>query len=176
MHRKPSIQTPFETGLGSSIFRCTWAQESSLERFLPNSNKNWRADYAGWCDKIQGESYPTQNGFMRIIRREPIGVCAGIFAFNGSIVQLSMKCAACLATGNTAIVKGFREDTSSRSILRKAYQRGWLPSWCVPSPCRCGRDRRAVGIPWTSTRFPSRAVLALARRSHRRPQQATSRR
>lgn len=84
-------------------------------------------DYAGWCDKIEGESYPTENGFMRIVRREPIGVCAGILAFNGPLVQLSMKCAPCLATGNTAIIKGSEKTPLAVLFLGKLFNEAGFP-------------------------------------------------
>lgn len=32
---------------------------------------------AGWTDKFAGESYPQEDGFMKIVRNEPLGVTAG---------------------------------------------------------------------------------------------------
>ena len=32
---------------------------------------------AGWTDKFAGESFPQEDGFMKIVRNEPLGVCAG---------------------------------------------------------------------------------------------------
>jgi aldehyde dehydrogenase (NAD+) len=34
--------------------------------------------FAGWCDKFAGESYPQEDGFLKIVRNEPLGVTAGI--------------------------------------------------------------------------------------------------
>lgn len=62
--------------------------------------------YAGLCDKIHGETaYPTSAGKYKIIQREPIGVCAGIGAWNVSSVLFAWKAAPALAAGNTFIYK-----------------------------------------------------------------------
>jgi aldehyde dehydrogenase (NAD+) len=37
--------------------------------------------YAGWADKIAGESYKEEGGSYRIVQYEPFGVCAGIAAW-----------------------------------------------------------------------------------------------
>jgi aldehyde dehydrogenase (NAD+) len=37
--------------------------------------------YAGWADKIAGESYKEESGAYRIVQYEPLGVCAGIAAW-----------------------------------------------------------------------------------------------
>jgi len=37
--------------------------------------------YAGWADKIAGESYRDEDGSYRIVQYEPFGVCAGIAAW-----------------------------------------------------------------------------------------------
>lgn len=39
--------------------------------------------FAGWTDKFAGESYPQEDGFLKITRNEPLGVCAGIIPWNG---------------------------------------------------------------------------------------------
>lgn len=50
--------------------------------------------YAGLADKIHGETaYPSSAGKYKIIQREPIGVCAGIGAWNVSAVLFAWKAA-----------------------------------------------------------------------------------
>jgi len=63
-------------------------------------------DYAGWADKIQGEQIPTDDGAYRIVHYEPIGVSAGIGAWNASLMTFACKVAPALAAGCTAIYKG----------------------------------------------------------------------
>lgn len=37
--------------------------------------------YAGWADKVAGESYREEDGSYKIVQYEPYGVCAGIAAW-----------------------------------------------------------------------------------------------
>jgi aldehyde dehydrogenase (NAD+) len=41
--------------------------------------------YAGWADKIRGDSFPGDDGFLKIVQQVPLGVCAGVTAWNGSL-------------------------------------------------------------------------------------------
>ncbi|EFX00112.1 aldehyde dehydrogenase [Grosmannia clavigera kw1407] len=61
--------------------------------------------YAGWADKIKGDAYVADDGFYKIVRHEPLGVCAGITAWNGSLHFLSWKSAPALACGNVVLIK-----------------------------------------------------------------------
>ena len=65
--------------------------------------------FAGWCDKIQGATIPISqsrpNHNLAITRREPIGVCGLITPWNYPLMMLSWKMAACLAAGNTVVIK-----------------------------------------------------------------------
>lgn len=42
--------------------------------------------YAGWADKIEGQTYDEDAGFYRLTRLEPFGVCAGIGPWNVTIM------------------------------------------------------------------------------------------
>jgi aldehyde dehydrogenase (NAD+) len=73
--------------------------------FVTGPAATWRY-YAGWADKIAGESYPAENdGSYKIVRYEPLGVCAGIAAWNGTHALAAWKMAAALAAGNTFVFK-----------------------------------------------------------------------
>ena len=53
----------------------------------------WRY-YAGYAGKIAGESFPPdEDGTYKIVQYEPLGVCAGICAWNGSHVLAAWKMA-----------------------------------------------------------------------------------
>lgn len=47
----------------------------------------------------------TRAGFVKLVRHEPLGVCAAINPFNAPVATLILKAAPCLATGNVLIVK-----------------------------------------------------------------------
>lgn len=58
-----------------------------------------------WSDKFAGESYPQEDGFLKIVRNEPLGVTAGIIPWNGPIGNVGLKAGPALATGNCFILK-----------------------------------------------------------------------
>lgn len=64
-----------------------------------------REDYAGWADKIAGESFGEDNGFAKLVRYKPLGVCAGIASWNATFLYIGWKLAPALAAGNTFIFK-----------------------------------------------------------------------
>ncbi|KFW84330.1 Mitochondrial 10-formyltetrahydrofolate dehydrogenase, partial [Manacus vitellinus] len=69
--------------------------------------------FAGWCDKIQASEYgatipinqarPNHN--LTFTKKEPLGVCAIIIPWNYPLMMLAWKSAACLAAGNTLVLK-----------------------------------------------------------------------
>ncbi|KAI9814269.1 MAG: hypothetical protein M1827_003435 [Pycnora praestabilis] len=84
-----SLGSPYEaTGKGESLF--------GAEIF---------EYYAGWVDKYAGESYPAEDGFYKIVRHEPLGVCAGIIPWNSPLASICIKAAPALAMGNCFILK-----------------------------------------------------------------------
>ncbi|CAG7950298.1 unnamed protein product [Penicillium olsonii] len=83
--------------------------------------------YAGWCGKIHGESFPISSGFLNIVQREPLGVCAAITAFNAPIMGMAMKAAPCLATGNTLVLKSSERSPLSTLYLGKLANEAGFP-------------------------------------------------
>ncbi len=61
--------------------------------------------YAGWIDKIYGESVPVEKGFINFTQHEALGVCALIVPWNFPLLLACWKIAPALAMGNTLIVK-----------------------------------------------------------------------
>ncbi|XP_070709739.1 mitochondrial 10-formyltetrahydrofolate dehydrogenase [Pempheris klunzingeri] len=65
--------------------------------------------FAGWCDKIQGKTIPINqarpNRNLTFTKREPLGVCAIVIPWNYPLMMLAWKSAACLAAGNTLVLK-----------------------------------------------------------------------
>ncbi|CAL1526963.1 unnamed protein product [Lymnaea stagnalis] len=65
--------------------------------------------FAGWCDKIHGKTIPISNARpsrnLTFTKREPIGVCAIVVPWNYPLMMLAWKIAACLAAGNTVVLK-----------------------------------------------------------------------
>jgi len=65
--------------------------------------------FAGWCDKIQGKTIPINNARPNFnlcyTKKEPIGVCGIVIPWNYPLMMLAWKMAACLAAGNTVVLK-----------------------------------------------------------------------
>jgi (Z)-2-((N-methylformamido)methylene)-5-hydroxybutyrolactone dehydrogenase len=66
----------------------------------------WYRYFAGWADKLTGESIPSDKpNFVAFTRREPVGVVAAIVPWNSPLLLLTWKLAPALATGCTMVVK-----------------------------------------------------------------------
>jgi len=61
--------------------------------------------FAGWADKIHGETIPVKGNFLTYTLREPVGVVAAIVPWNFPLLLTAWKVAPALACGNTVIVK-----------------------------------------------------------------------
>ena len=61
--------------------------------------------YAGWADKVMGETIPVKGNFLTYTLREPLGVVAAIVPWNFPLLLAAWKVAPALATGNTVILK-----------------------------------------------------------------------
>ncbi|WPH02462.1 Hypothetical protein R9X50_00532600 [Acrodontium crateriforme] len=78
---------------------------SLAKRMILGPAALWRY-YAGYAGKVSGESFPPdEDGTYKIVQYEPLGVCAGISAWNGTHVLSAWKIAPAMATGNTFILK-----------------------------------------------------------------------
>src|SRR6186713_1579791 len=61
--------------------------------------------FAGWADKIQGDTIPVKGNALVYTLREPLGVVAAIVPWNFPLLLAMWKVAPALATGNTVILK-----------------------------------------------------------------------
>jgi aldehyde dehydrogenase (NAD+) len=61
--------------------------------------------FAGWADKITGQSIETDENKLVYTRHEPIGVVGQIIPWNFPLLMWSWKIGPALATGNTIVMK-----------------------------------------------------------------------
>jgi aldehyde dehydrogenase (NAD+) len=61
--------------------------------------------YAGWSDKVMGETIPVKGNYLTYTLREPVGVVAAIVPWNFPLLLAAWKVAPALACGNTVILK-----------------------------------------------------------------------
>ncbi len=61
--------------------------------------------FAGWADKIHGETIPVSGPFFTYTRPEPVGVCGQIIPWNFPMPMAAWKLGPALAAGCTAVLK-----------------------------------------------------------------------
>ncbi|HEY2431896.1 MAG TPA: aldehyde dehydrogenase family protein [Vicinamibacterales bacterium] len=61
--------------------------------------------YAGWADKVMGETIPVKGNYLTYTLREPLGVVAAIVPWNFPLLLAAWKLGPALACGNTVILK-----------------------------------------------------------------------
>ncbi len=61
--------------------------------------------FAGWADKIHGDTIPIDGNFFTYTRKEPVGVVGQIIPWNFPMVMITWKWGPALATGCTVVLK-----------------------------------------------------------------------
>jgi aldehyde dehydrogenase (NAD+) len=61
--------------------------------------------YAGWADKIHGDTIPVRGDYCCYTRREPVGVCGQIIPWNFPLLMVAWKWGPALAAGCTVVMK-----------------------------------------------------------------------
>jgi len=61
--------------------------------------------FAGWADKIHGQTIPTDGPYQAYTRLEPVGACGQIIPWNFPLLMQAWKLGPALATGNTVVMK-----------------------------------------------------------------------
>src|SRR6059036_1870617 len=83
--------------------------------------------YAGWADKIHGETIPVKGNYLAYTLREPVGVIAAIVPWNFPLLLTSWKVAPALACGNTIIVKPASQTPLTALALAELAQEVGIP-------------------------------------------------
>ncbi len=83
--------------------------------------------YAGWCDKVYGETNPTGPDQFIYTLRDPVGVCAQIIPWNFPMVMAAWKVAPALAFGNVSVLKPAEETPLTALWLAQIAQESGLP-------------------------------------------------
>jgi aldehyde dehydrogenase (NAD+) len=76
----------------------------SLNADLPLTIACYRY-YAGWADKIHGQTIPINGPYFCYTRHEPVGVCGQIIPWNFPLLMQAWKFAPALAAGCTVVLK-----------------------------------------------------------------------
>ena len=83
--------------------------------------------YAGWADKIHGETIPVRGNHLTYTLREPLGVVAAIVPWNFPLLLASWKVGPALACGNTMILKPASQTPLTAIALGEIAQEVGFP-------------------------------------------------
>jgi aldehyde dehydrogenase (NAD+)/phenylacetaldehyde dehydrogenase len=83
--------------------------------------------FAGWADKLQGETIPVRGAFLNYTIREPLGVIAAIIPWNFPFLLAARKIAPALACGNAVILKPAEQASLSSLLLGEIAKEAGLP-------------------------------------------------
>jgi aldehyde dehydrogenase (NAD+) len=87
--------------------------------------------FAGWADKIHGETIPVKGNYLTYTLREPIGVVAAIVPWNFPLLLTAWKVAPALACGNTVIIKPASQTPLTALALAEIAQEVGVPAGVI---------------------------------------------
>ena len=90
------------------------------------------AYFGGLADKLQGAVIPTDKAeTFNFTRREPLGVCVGITAWNSPLLLATYKLGPGLAAGNTFVLKPSEHASASTIEFAKLFEKAGFPEGVV---------------------------------------------
>jgi len=88
----------------------------------------WYYYFAGWADKLEGETIPSDKpNFFVYTRREPIGVVGAITPWNSPLLLMTFKLAPALAAGCTFVVKPSEQTSASTLEFARLFAEAGFP-------------------------------------------------
>lgn len=100
--------------------------------------------YAGWADKIHGQTIPTTRAKFAYTLRQPVGVCAQIIPWNFPLMMAAWKLGPALATGNTVVLKPAEQTPVSILYFATLVKEAGFPPGVVNIVNGFGRDTGAA--------------------------------
>ncbi|KAM6525281.1 mitochondrial aldehyde dehydrogenase [Fusarium falciforme] len=83
--------------------------------------------YAGWADKIHGQTITTNPLKLAYTLRQPLGVVAQIIPWNYPLAMAAWKIGPALACGNTIVMKAAEQTPLSILLLAEAFKAVGFP-------------------------------------------------
>ncbi|KAI0593379.1 aldehyde dehydrogenase [Biscogniauxia sp. FL1348] len=96
--------------------------------------------YAGWADKIHGETIPTTPQKLVYTLKQPVGVCAQIIPWNYPLAMAAWKLGPALACGNTVVLKPAEQTPLSILYLATLIPKAGFPPGVVNITNGYGKD------------------------------------
>lgn len=130
--------------------------------------------YAGWADKIHGQTIDTNPDALSYTRHEAIGVCGQIIPWNFPILMWSWKIAPAVAAGNTIVMKTAEQTPLSGLYMGKLIKEAGFPPGVVNIISGFGRVAGAAisshmdidKVAFTGSTMVGRTILQAAAKSN----------
>ena len=99
--------------------------------------------YAGWADKIHGDTIPMVGDFFGYTRREPVGVAAQIIPWNFPLAMQAWKLGPALAAGCTIVMKTAEQTPLSALRVGELAKEAGFPDGVINILSGYGEDAGA---------------------------------
>ncbi len=87
--------------------------------------------YAGWADKIQGQTIPVRGDYFCYTRREPVGVVGQIIPWNFPALMTAWKWGPALAAGCTIVMKPAEQTPLTCLRMARLAQKAGIPDGVI---------------------------------------------
>jgi aldehyde dehydrogenase (NAD+) len=87
--------------------------------------------FAGFCDKVHGQTIPVNGPFFVYTRHEPVGVCGQILPWNFPIAGVASKIAPALAMGCTIVLKPAEQTPLTALKIGELIQEAGFPQGVI---------------------------------------------
>jgi aldehyde dehydrogenase (NAD+) len=87
--------------------------------------------YAGWADKLHGQTIPVRGNYFTYTRREPVGVVGQIIPWNFPILMTAWKWGPGLAAGCTIVMKPAEQTPLTCLRLARLAQKAGIPDGVI---------------------------------------------
>jgi aldehyde dehydrogenase (NAD+) len=130
--------------------------------------------YAGWADKIFGQTIDIDPKTLAYTRHEPIGVCGQIIPWNFPLLMWSWKIGPAIATGNTVVLKTAEQTPLTGLYAAKLVKEAGFPPGVINILSGFGRTAGAAiaahmdvdKVAFTGSTLVGRQILQASARSN----------
>lgn len=130
--------------------------------------------YAGWADKILGQTNSDIPNVFSYTKREPVGVCGQIIPWNFPLLMFTWKIAPAFATGNTIVIKSAETTPLNALKMCELIQKAGFPAGSINLISGFGKTAGAAiaqhmdvdKVAFTGSTATGRAILRAAANSN----------
>ncbi|KAI4664772.1 uncharacterized protein J4E79_003070 [Alternaria viburni] len=126
--------------------------------------------YAGWADKVYGQTIETSNAKLAYTKHEPLGVCGQIIPWNFPVMMAAWKLGPALACGNTIVLKPAEQTPLGALFLATLIREAGFPPGVVnivngygkSAGSRLSEHPNVDKIAFTGSTITGRAIMKAA--------------